>query len=214
MLSADTPAAAIAEYERLGKAAALGEAQRYGLAVARLRANQTAAAAKDLEALLERRPGDRWITLALAEAEAQAGQHAKAAERFEALIRQNPDNRAVALIYARVLGERNTPEAGRRAQTILRPLLARSADDAVFQRVFARASEIAGDAVRAGEAHAEAAYLNGRPEQALVQLNTLMKRAELDYYSRARVEARIAAITPMVLELKRQGIRDEDLRRR
>ena len=64
------------------------------------------------------------------------------------------------------------------------------------------ASEIAGDPVRAGEAYAEAAYLNGRPEQALVQLNTLKKRSDVDYYARSRIDARIAAITPTVLELR------------
>ena len=96
----------------------------------------------------------------------------------------------------------------------LRPLLGRSANDAPFQRVFARASEVAGDPVRAGESYAEAAFLSGRPEQALVQLNTLRRRPELDYYARARIEARIAQITPTVLELRRQGIRDEDLRRK
>ena len=41
----------------------------------------------------------------------------------------------------------------------------------------------------------------------------LKRRSDLDYYARARIDARIAAITPTVLELKRQGIRDEDLRR-
>jgi predicted Zn-dependent protease len=92
-------------------------------------------------------------------------------------------------------------------------LLGRSAEDPEFQQVFARACEIAGEPIRAGEAYAEAAYLNGRPEQALVQLNTLKKRDDLDYYARARIESRIAAITPTVLELRRQGIRDEDLRR-
>ena len=47
-----------------------------------------------------------------------------------------------------------------------------------------------------------------------VQLNTLKKRDDLDYYARARIDARIAAITPVVLELRRQGIRDPDLDRR
>ena len=79
---------------------------------------------------------------------------------------------------------------------------------------YARANEIAGEPVRAGEAWAEAAYLSGRPEQALVQLNNLKKRDDLDYYARARIDARIAAITPVVLELRRQGIRDPDLRKR
>ena len=64
--------------------------------------------------------------------------------------------------------------------------------------------------LRTPEAFAEAAYLGGRPEQALVQLNNLKKRGNLDYYARSRIEARIAAITPTVLELRRQGIRDEE----
>ena len=125
-----------------------------------------------------------------------------------------PRNRAVALTYARVLAERNNPAAGRRAQEVLRPLLGASGEDPVFQATFARVNEIAGDPIRAGEAWAESAYLNGRAEQALVQLNTLKRRDDLDYYARARIEARIAAITPTVLELKRQGIRDDDLRQR
>ena len=59
-------------------------------------------------------------------------------------------------------------------------------------------------------AEAEAEYLNGNPEKALLQLNTLRKRADLDYYARARIDARIAAITPTVEELRRHGIRDMD----
>ncbi|MCM2335796.1 MAG: M48 family metalloprotease [Pseudomonas sp.] len=214
VLSATTPAIAVQEYERLQKAKALTAAERYGFAVARLLANQPAAAAKALATLLDERPGDRWITLALAEAESQSSRIDAADARFEALLRRTPDSRAVALTYARALTQRSDPAAGRRAQAVLRPLLGRSGDDPVFQRLFARACEIAGDPVRAGEAYAEAAYLSGRAEQALVQLNTLKKRPEVDYYARQRIEARIAAITPTVLELKRQGIRDEDLRRR
>ncbi|GAA5079792.1 M48 family metalloprotease [Lysobacter panacisoli] len=213
VLSANTPSEAIREYERMGNESRRSDAQRYGLAFAKLRANQPAAAATDLAPLLARHPGDQWLTLALAEAEALSGKSASADARFEGMLRQTPNNRAVVLTYADVLSHRDSVEAGKRAQAILRPLLGSSGSDAVFQRVFARACEMAGDTVRAGEAYAEAAYLNGRAEQALVQLNTLKRRQDLDYYARARIEARIAAITPMVLELKRQGIRDDDLRR-
>ena len=76
------------------------------------------------------------------------------------------------------------------------------------------ATRCAADTHRAAEAYAEAAFLNGRPEQALIQLETLKKRGDLDYVSRSRVDARIAAITPEVLELRRQGIRDPDMQRR
>nr|WP_223807161.1 M48 family metalloprotease [Lysobacter psychrotolerans] len=214
VLSADTPRAAIDEYTRLARAGKASPAQRYGLAVAQLRGNQPAAAAAILGELLEQRPGDTWVLLALAEAEAQSGKHAAADARLDALLKQSPHNRAVALTFARLLAERNNAAAGQRAQALLRPLLSQSADDAVFQKTYARACELAGDRIRAGEAYAEAAYLGGRPEQALVQLNTLKKNTELDYYARARIEARIAAITPTVLELRRQGVRDEDLQRR
>ena len=213
VLSANTPQAAISEYGRLGRSDALDDAQRYGLGVAQLLAGQGAEAARALSALLAAYPADTWITLALAEAENRSGKRAAADARFEDLVARMPTNRAVVLTYAAVLGERNSEEAGRRAQAILRPLASRSGDDPVFQRTFARASEIAGDPVRAGEAYAEATYLNGRAEQALLQLNTLRRRDDLDYYARARIDARIAAITPVVLELERQGIRDEDIRR-
>ncbi|MCD9027592.1 M48 family metalloprotease [Luteimonas sp. BDR2-5] len=214
VLSADTAAAAIREYEAMRRTAPLTDAQRYGLAVARLRNNDADAASKTLAELLGEYPGDVWLSVTLAEADARAGRGVAADHRFEALLDRMPRNPAVVLSYAMVLAERNTPEAGRRAQEILRPLLNASGSDPVFQRSFARASEMAGDPVRAGEAWAEAAFLGGRPEQALVQLNTLKKRDDLDYYARARIDARIASITPTVLELHRQGIRDEDLRRR
>ncbi|WP_024889829.1 M48 family metalloprotease [Luteimonas huabeiensis] len=214
VLSANTPAAAIREYEAMRRNGPLGDDQRYGLALARLRAGEYAAAATQFAALLEEHPDDLWLNVSLAEAEIRSGRAADGDRRFEALLRRLPNHRAVALTYAGMLAERNTPEAGRRAQELLRPLLRSAADDPIFQRTFARISEIAGDPVRAGEAHAEAAFLSGRAEQALMQLNTLRKRDDLDYYARARIDARIAAITPTVLELRRQGMRDEDLRRR
>jgi predicted Zn-dependent protease len=167
-----------------------------------------------LTGLLKERPDDLWVSLGLAEAESRSGRHAAADVRFEALSRRLPNNRAVALTYAGTLLERNTVEAGKRAQAVLRPLAGRSAADPEFQRAFGRASEIAGEPIRAGEAYAEAAFLSGRAEQALVQLNSLKKRPEVDYYARARIEARIARITPTVLELHRQGIHDQVLERK
>ena len=213
VLSADTPAAAIREYEQMKTKEPLDDARNYGLALARLQAGQGAAAMAGLEPLLAKHPGDLWLELAMGEAEAKAGRTEAADRRFQALVARMPRNRPLALTYARVLAERGGADAGKRAQAVLRPLAATSGDDPVFQTTFARASEIAGDPVRAGEAYAEAEYLNGRPERALVQLQNLKKRNDLDYYARARIDARIAAITPTVLELRRQGVKDEQLER-
>lgn len=210
VLSANTPAEAIAEYRQLAARAALDPAQRYGLAIAHLQAGQNAQALAELSTLHAQAPDNAWVSLGLATAEARSGRVEAADRRLQALLARMPDHRAVAMGYAQLLSERNTRESGVQAVAVLRPLLAGAADDPLFQQAYARANEIAGDAVRAGEAWAEAAYLGGRPEQALVQLNNLKKRGDLDYYARSRIDARIAAITPTVLELRRQGIRDEE----
>jgi predicted Zn-dependent protease len=213
VLSADTPAQAVREYEHIARNAKLDDAQHYGLAVAHYLDGHPAQATTELAPLLDAHPADAWLQLAMAQAEARAGRTEAADARFEALLARMPRSRPVAMTYAATLNERNTPAAGKRAQALLRPLLGTASDDPLFQATFARASEIAGDPVRAGEAYAEAAYLNGRAEQALVQLGNLKRRDDVDYYARARIDARIAAITPIVLELRRQGIRDEDLHR-
>ncbi len=212
-LSANTPRDAINEYERMARAKPLDDAGEYGLAIARMAANQAATARPALARLLEKHPGHRWLELAMAEAEARSGQTAAADRRFAGLRARYPNDRAVAVSWGRLLTERGTVEAGREALTVLRPLLGSAGDDPDFQRVFARANEIAGDPVRAGEAHAEVEYLNGNAERALLQLNTLRRRDDLDYYARARIDARIAAITPVVEELRRLGMRDPVINR-
>ena len=215
-LSASTPSAAVREYETLRRQAGkpLTGPQRYGLAVAHLQGGDVRTALTELERLADEHPDNLWVSLSLGEAESRTGNAAAANRRFDALMERFPQNRPVALTYAKILNEQGGREAGQRAQAVLRPLMARSADDPVFQQHFARANELAGDTARAGEAYAEAAYLNGRPEQALIQLQNLKKQGDLDFYGRARVDARIATITPEVLELRRQGIRDPDVERR
>ena len=42
------------------------------------------------------------------------------------------------------------------------------------------------------------------------QLKLLTKRNDLDYYQRTRIEARIAEMTPTVLELRRRKIKASD----
>jgi predicted Zn-dependent protease len=212
VLSAPTPAQAIGEYQQLRSKKPLDDASRYGLAVAHQLAAEPAQALQELTPLVQAHPASLWLQIAMGEAEAHAGKTAEADRRFETLLARMPTHRALALTYARLLGERNTHAAGIRAVAVLRPLLGNASNDLPFQQAYARANEIAGDPSRAGEAWAEAAYLSGRPEQALVQLNNLKKNQPLDYYARARVDARIAAITPTVLELRRQGVHDEEVR--
>lgn len=212
VLSAPSPKDALREYEALAKAAGgkLSPAQRYGQALAQILEGHPAAAEATLQDLARTEPGHLWIELALADAAHRAGKDDLARERFEALLRGHPDSHAVSVGYSIALNEMDTRESGKRAQAVLRPLLADYGGDPLLQKNFGRASQLAGDETRAGEAYAEAAYLNGRADDALAQLTALLKRDDLDYVQRARIEARIAEITPIALEMERQGIKPEN----
>lgn len=208
VLSATSPRIAATEYRNLkaGRPGGLDRSERYGYALARTASGQAPAAVEELEQLLESEPGNFWLRLAHAEALHQAGRWEAATLAYEALHGDLPDNRAVALSYARALNDRGSQESGARAQVVLRPLVRRAGNDFSFHRIHARASELAGDRVRAAESHAEAAFLSGRAEDALNQLRRLQSGDELDYIQRARVSARIDQLLPVVLEMQRQGI--------
>ncbi|HMB57746.1 MAG TPA: M48 family metalloprotease [Arenimonas sp.] len=212
VLSAASPGTAVQEYRLIFEHAGgrVSDAQRYGLALAQMRAGSSASAEASLQSLLKAHPENLWIDLALAEC-AHAGKNDPVAkQRFEDLLRRFPQDRSISLSYALMLNDIGGAEAGRRAQSVLKPLLSSSSEDPLFQKNFGRASELAGDTARATEAYADAAFLNGRAEDALTQLNGLLKRDDIDYIQRARVEARIAAITPIVLDMRRQGVKPQD----
>jgi predicted Zn-dependent protease len=212
VFSANTADEAVREYESIRRSTGeLTPPQRYGLALAQMRGSQPAVAANAFAQLLQEQPGNQWLELALAEAQAVTGDAADARTRLQALLKRAPNNRPVALTFARILNDQGSKAGGQQARAVLQPLLDASGDDPVFQQAFARACELSGDSIKAGEAYAQVAYLNGRPEQALTQLQNLKRRESLDYYARARVEARIAAITPEVLELREAGVRDPDV---
>lgn len=208
VLSADSAIQTAADYQKQREADPndFTAAQRYGEALALTRANRTNVAIAQLTTLSREYPDNYWAELALAEAEHSGGLHSRSDARYDALLARLPGNEAVLLSYARSLNERSTRESGLRAQEVLRPLLLLGAYDVEFQRSFARASELAGDSLRAAEAYAEAAFLSGRADDALTQLRTLQQRDDLDYIQRARVDARIAYITPIAIEMQRRGI--------
>lgn len=182
-------------------------ANRYGYALALTRARQPEQAISQLQPLLAAFPGSVTYQLAMAHALDQAGRQGEAQQTYERLSSSDPGNRAIALAYANSMIDRGDAQSAVRARQLLRPLVARHADDPELQTSFARACQLSGDTVRAAEAYAAATWLNGRSEDALNQLERLLKNDELDYYQRTRVEARIAQMTPLVLELRKRSSR-------
>ena len=184
-------------------------ANRYGYALALTRSGRGAKAVEELQPLLKNYPASQVLQLAMADAKLQAGQRGEALAIYAELNRQSPRNRAIALGYARALTESGSTADATQAADMLRPMLD-NADEPELYRSYARASEKAGDTVRAGEAYADASYLSGRPFDAMEQLKRMLKRPDLDYYARARIQARIADLTPLVMELRKRKVQTED----
>ena len=207
VLSVQDPNDMVAYYERnLARGGDFATpAHRYGYALALQRAGQAQKAVDILRQLLAANPGSTTLQLGLADAELGAGHRADALQRYAALSAQSPRNPAIALGYAQALLADGKAESARLAQEQLKPLLDDDSEPELY-RTYGHASHLAGDDIRAGEAYADATFLAGRPQDALGQLQRLTERKDLDYYARARIEATIALITPIALEMQRRNL--------
>ena len=184
-------------------------ANHYGYALALTRSGRGALAVTQLQPLLRSAPDNLILKLALADARLQAGQRAAALAIYQDLNEQSPRNRAVALAYAKALTAGGDKAQASLAASLLRPLLDDASEPEIYS-AYARASDAAGDNVRAGEAFADASYYSGRPFDAMEQLQRLLKRNDLDYYARARIQGRISELTPLLLELRKRKIETKD----
>jgi len=184
-------------------------ANRYGYALALIRTNRGSQAVDQLQPLLATQPASLVLRLAMADAYMDAGRSGDAMAIYKDLHANSPRNRAVNLGYAKALAGTGRADDARVAANMLRPMLDDS-DDPDFYRTYALASERSGDTVRAAEAYADGAYLAGRPFDAMEQLKRLLKRDDLDYYQRSRIQARIADLTPLLLELRKKRVATDD----
>lgn len=204
VLTADAPEKLPAYYrERLDKepdSAAL----RYGLALAHLSARNPIAAADALNLSQADATASLPVQLALADMESQAGKKAEASQRYLRLMEQHPGNLAVARAYAEELLMRGNNDSAAEAKALLKPLLARFPENAGLYLQYSRAADQTGDWVRAEESFAQYTFLLGQVYDSVTQLETLLKKPELNYYERARIEARLNEIRPILAEIQRE----------
>jgi beta-barrel assembly-enhancing protease len=210
VLASDTPSKMRAYYaENLGRDPAFDTtSNRYGYALALTRSGDGAKAVEELRKLTARQPAFSVIELALADALDQSGAKQESLQAYERLNNNFPGNRAITLAYAESLLKYADNDSAHHAQALLRPLVERYPADPDLQSSYGHACQLAGDKVRAAEAYAEAAFLNGRAEDALNQLKALSKQPGLTFYQRSRVDARIAELTPQVLALRKRDAPD------
>lgn len=179
---------------------------RYGLALSLARREAYKEAGDIAAELIDEHPDTIAFALLHADIESRTGHEDDALARFESLQTRYPDRAAILAPYAELLLKHGDPDQARKAARLLRPLIDRDTDHAQLYALIGRAYELSGDTIRAAEAHALSAAYNGRFEDSLVQFERLQRRNDLDYYQRARVQARITELTPIVLEMRRRNI--------
>ncbi len=164
---------------------------RYGLAIAFQKNAQYEKAETILSDLLEKEPSRLAFQLQMADLNLKRGRQEQAIDTLQALYHNFPGNKAIAIAYANALLFDNDPELAQTASVVLRQQLISQKDDPTLYALYARAANLAGDEIRATEAIAESYYQRGGFEEAVSQLESLVRRPDLDYYQRARVSARL-----------------------
>ena len=148
-------------------------------------------AEKILGDLLEKQPTTLAFQLQMANLTRKRGQTEQAIETLAELYLNFPGNKAIALEYGKALLEDNDPKLAETASIVLRQQLVSQPDDPALYALYARAANLSGDKARSTEAIAESYYQRGGITEAITQLEGLSKQADLDYYQRARVNARL-----------------------
>ena len=162
----------------------------YGSAIALQRKGDYKEARKLLESLMAR---DQHVAfeLQLADLDLESGKQQAALDRMDGLYHNFPGNHAISMQYSRALLKSQNPSHAEMASVILRQQLLTHPSDPTLYEHYARASNTAGDFIRAKEAIAESYYLRGGIHEAVLQLQELSERDDLDYYQRARVTDRL-----------------------
>lgn len=167
------------------------QAMRYGLALAYIQARDFGRAREQVETLLSADSERQMFRLLQADLLLAEGSSAEAIAILSELHRSFPGSVAVTAQYVEALMHNNDPELAARAATVARAHLRDHPRDLRMTEMLARAAARSGDEVRALEALAESYFLRGGVAEAIVQLEKAIARDDLDFYQRARINARL-----------------------
>ena len=181
------------------------DALDYGTAIALQRKGKLDEARDTLLSLMDR---DQHLAyeIQLADLDLEDGRVEDSMERLGELYHNFPGNHAISMEYSQALLHDSDKARADTASVILRQQLLNHPDDPSLYALYARASNTAGDTVRAKEAIAESYYLRGGLHEAVIQLKEVSRRDDLDYYERARISARLDQYQ---IELAKLGLEDQ-----
>ena len=163
-------------------------ATEYERALSLLQGGRIAEADTLLARLLQASPDTIEFIVAKAEVEQRQGKAEAALRRLRQALLAHPTSRALVLSHAELataLGHY------REAVDQLRDHLGMATDEPRIHALLARASGEAWNAVAAHRHQAEYHYLNGKLEEAILQLELALKTPGISFYDSSRIDARL-----------------------
>ncbi len=176
-------------------------AMRYGLALNLIRDRRLKEAEEQISMLLNANPKRQIYQLLKAHWLLASDRHDESLQLLDLLYSQYPGSRLVTTQYAETLMHEQNAEHAAKAAEVLRRHLRRHRHDLPMTELYARAADRAGEPVRATEALAESYYMRGGVKEAIEQLERTIQREDLDYYQRARINARLDELRSEQLRL-------------
>lgn len=167
------------------------DAERYGYALALLRAKQFDPARTEIARLIKQQPRRAPYRVLQAEIEMAAGYANRATELYAAALRQSPESGILLRHYTATLLKANRPKE---ARDLLKPALRRTTDDPALYKMLGTAAGEIGLLAEAHQALGEYYYLSGNPNAAIQQFQIAARHASDNFYMQSSLEARIAAI--------------------
>jgi len=188
-----TPQQAIAHFEEalLEKKYSSEAASRYGLAVALLRAKETARAERELAQLRKAAAPNAIIENLSARIKVAAGSQDAALAQYQTALRSFPNHRALVYGYAEALLQNRH---GNDALKLVGNRLRRFPNDSRLYELQAQGYAMQGKMLLSHQAQAEAYTRQGNLVAAIEQLQLGLKTGDGDFYQLSIAEARLKAL--------------------
>ena len=167
------------------------DAERYGYAVALLRARQPAAARDEARKLIGRQPGKPSYRILEAETEMAMEHYKQALGIYADAYAKASSDAALVQYYASALLK---TDHYRQARDLLKTALQQRPESPVLYQMLAQAAGGMGSSYESHKALAEHYYFSGNPNAAIQQLQIATRYAGDNFYLQSSLEARIAAI--------------------
>jgi predicted Zn-dependent protease len=164
------------------------DAQRYGYALALMRARNYPEARKKIDLLLKKAPDQIFFLIASATLDEATGNGARALKTLESALELYPANYPLTMAYAGLLLD---ARRAAKAEAILQDAVQLLPNNANLYKLLARAAGEAGNLVAAHQYQAEYYFLSFQMESAIQQLDIALRKKGLSFYQSSRIEARL-----------------------